>query len=261
MLIWKCSVCGYEFGGGAPPSECPQCSGSSREFKVKAEKKKLKFDGRKFDVLLICASSHLGHNTGLIADLAEKTLKRKKVSYRRINLSECEIHHCWCCYSMRDSACTYPCRNQLDDMPALHEMMVKSRAVIVASPINWNGMSARLKDFLDRSTCIQNRAILGKPSLTAGKTVAIMVNGHEDGAAKTFLDIFFYFQQMGYILAPFGFAYRTHGAQYDSKSDSGFFAQDEKLKRQVEGVVQNVAVMINQKMEEKLKGKIIPVCE
>jgi len=90
---------------------------------------------------------------------------------------------------MRDSACTYPCRNQLDDAPALHEMLLDCKAVIIASPINWNNMSARLKDFLDRLTSIQNVCLLGKPSRTMGKTLGILVNGHEDGALKTGLDI------------------------------------------------------------------------
>lgn len=143
MKIWICRVCGYTHRGSSPPDECPQCSSSSKEFVEKKEKKKPIF--AIFDVLLINGSSHSAHNSNVLADLAEKALKRKKISYRRFNLNEWNIDHCWCCYSMRDSACTYPCRNQLDDMPAFHEMIISSKAVIVVSPINWNNMSARLR--------------------------------------------------------------------------------------------------------------------
>lgn len=258
---WKCSVCGYIHEGDEPPEECPQCSSSSKEYSELKDKQKLRYDGKKFDILLINGSSHRHHNTGVLVDLAEEALKRKGVSYKRFDLNELDIQHCWCCYSMKDSACTYPCRNQLDDAPALHEMIIDSKAVIVASPINWNNMSARLKDLLDRLTCLQNLYLLGKEGLTTGKVVGILVNGHEDGGIKTAMDIFLYFQQMGYVLAPFGFIYRTHGAQYNAKTDNNFFENDERLKKEVEGVVGNVIETMKQDLETKLRDKIVPVSE
>ena len=66
---------------------------------------------------------------------------------------------------------------------------------------------------------------------------------------------------MGYILAPFGVAYRTHGAQYNAKTDIGFFKNDEILKKEVEGVVANVVGTMEQGLEIKLKDKIVPVSE
>lgn len=258
---WQCSVCGYVHSGNNPPKECPQCSSSAGEFFEPSKKQKLRYDGKKFDVLLVNGSSHRAHNTKTLADHAEACLKRMGVSYKRYNLNEWDVRHCWCCYSMYDSACTYPCRNQLDDAPAFHEMIINSKAVIVASPINWNNMSARLKDFLDRLTCIQNLYLLRKEGLTTGKVFGVLVNGHEDGAAKTAMDIFFYFQQMGYIFAPFGFAYRTHGAAFNAKTDNAFFSKDKRTKKDVEGVVNNVVKMMRLNSEAKLKGKIKPVSE
>ncbi|MBU4301078.1 MAG: NAD(P)H-dependent oxidoreductase [Nanoarchaeota archaeon] len=258
---WKCSVCGYNHNGPAPPEECPQCSGSGKEFREYGGEQRLKYDGKKFDVLVINGSAHRGHNTDIMASIAENALRKRNVSYRRFDLNELRIKHCWCCYSIRDSACTYPCRNQLDDMPALHEMILDAKAVIIASPINWNSMSARLKDFLDRLTSIQNMVLLKKEAPATGKVFGVLINGHEDGAVKTMLDIFLYFQQMGYIFAPFGFAYKTHGAEHNSETDADFFRSDEKLKASVQGVVNNVVEMMNQGAEAKLKGKIIPVSE
>ena len=259
--VWKCSVCGFIYRGENPPKECPQCSSSYREFSEASGKTKLRYDGSKFDVLLINGSSHRANNTGMLADLAEEELKRKGVSYRRFNLNELSINHCWCCYSIRDSACTYPCRDQLDDVPALHEMMINSRAVIVASPINWNNISARLKDFLDRLTSIQNVYLLKKPRLVEGKVVGILITGHEDGAAKTAMDIFLYFEQLGYVLAPFGFTYRTHGAQFNTSTDSDFFKNDELTRVKTLGVVSNVVEMMRVDIETQLKGKLVPVAE
>lgn len=259
-MKWRCSVCGYLHEGNKPPAECPQCS-SQGEFVKDEERKKLLYDGKKFDVLLINGSSHHAHNTNITAALAENALKKQKVSYRRFDLNKLQIYHCWCCYSMRDNACTYPCRNQHDDAPALHEMLLQAKAVIVVSPINWNNMSARLKDFLDRLTCIENMPLLGKKQPCTGKAAGIIVIGHEDGAMKTAMDIFLYFEQMGFILAPFGFAYRTHGGQFNSITDNAYLNADKKLKKDVEGVVSNVVATMKSGIENKLKPKIKEVCE
>ena len=259
--LWKCRVCGYVYKGDEPPGGCPQCSSSSKEFLEFRKKERLVYDGKKFDVLLINGSSHAAHNTDTLVDIAEDALKKRGVSYRRFNLNEFDINHCWCCYSMMDDACTYPCRNQLDDMPAFHEMLISAKATIIASPINWNGMSARLKDFLDRLTCIQNLYLLKKEGLTTGKVFGVLVNGHEDGAVKTSMDIFLYFQQMGFVFAPFGFAYKTHGAQFNAKEDAEFFKKDELLKKNVEGVVNNVMEILMLDLEMKLKDRIVPVSE
>ena len=258
---WKCAVCGYIHYGENPPAECLQCAGTGREFIELSEKKVLRYDGEKFDVLLINGSSHRANNTGYLADLAEEVLRENGVSYRRYNLNEFSINHCWCCYSMRDNACRYPCRDLLDDMPAFHEMVIASKAIIVASPINWNNMSARLKDFLDRLNCIQNLYLLKKPGLTEGKIVGITVSGHEDGATKTAMDIYLYFQQLGYLLAPFGIAYRTHGAQFNTITDTEFLKNDPLVIQKVKGMVHNVVEMMRLESEEKLKGKLVPVCE
>ena len=258
---WKCSVCGYVSHGPEPPAECPQCAGTSREFIPFSEKARLRYNKEPFDVLLINGSNHRANNTGYMADLVEEVLKEKGVRYRRYNLSEYAINHCWCCYSMRDAACTYPCRDQLDDMPAFHEMIIAAKAVIVASPVNWNNMSARLKDFLDRLNCIQNRYLLRKPGLTDGKVVGIAVSGHEDGATKTAMEIFLYFQQMGYLLAPFGISYRNHGAQFNTITDAEFFRNDPLVVSKTKGMANNVVELMRLGAEEKLKGKLAPVCE
>jgi multimeric flavodoxin WrbA/rubredoxin len=259
--IWKCHVCGFISRGDNPPQECPQCASTFREFEEISLKKKLRYDGVKFDVLLINGSNHRANNTGYMVDLIEEVLKEKGVSYRRYNLNEFAINHCWCCYSMRDNACRYPCRDQLDDMPAFHEMIIASKAVIVGSPINWNNMSARLKDFLDRLNCIQNLYLLKKPGLTEGKIVGITVSGHEDGATKTAMDIFLYFQQMGYVLAPFGVSYRTHGAQFNTITDTDFLKTDPLVIQKVKGMANNVVEMLNLDIETKLKGRLVPVAE
>lgn len=108
---------------------------------------------------------------------------------------------------------------------------------------------------------MQNLYHLQKPGLTHGKIVGILVCGHEDGGIKTAMDIFLNFQQLGYILAPFGIAYRTHGAEYTSNVDREFFTNDELFRTYTRGVVSNVVEMMNLNVEGILKEKIIPVSE
>ena len=260
-MSWKCTVCGFIISKEQPPKGCPNCHSPSGEFIHHLQEEQFIYSGERFDVLLINGSSHRAGNTGVMTDFAEEMLREKRISYRRFNLNEYTIDHCWCCYAVRAQSCDYPCRNKTDDMHVFHEMLTATKAVIVASPINWNSMSARLKIFLDRTTCMQNLYHLKKPGLTEGKIVGILVCGHEDGGIKTSMDIFLNFQQMGYILAPFGVSYRTHGAEYSSNEDREFFRSDELLRSHTRGVVNNVVELMALEIEGKLKDRIIPVSE
>ncbi|MDD1729598.1 MAG: NAD(P)H-dependent oxidoreductase [Methanospirillum sp.] len=257
---WLCTVCGFQIRGIKPPKGCPNCHSPSGEF-IPEHKEIFSYNDEPFDVLLINGSSHRAGNTGLMTDIAEEILHEKSVSYKRFNLNEFSIDHCWCCYAVRAQSCDFPCRNRSDDMHTFHQMLHKAKAVIIASPINWNSMSARLKIFLDRTTCMQNLYHLNKTGLTDGKIVGILVNGHEDGGIKTAMDIFLNFQQMGFILAPFGISYRTHGAEYSSNEDRNFFKTDQLLREHTRGVVSNVVELMKLDLEHTLKGRIIPVSE
>lgn len=258
---WRCSVCSFLFRGRRPPKGCPRCGSPAGEFLPMSVHTRFRYEGEQFDVLLINGSTHRGGNTGYMLGLAEEELRSRGMSYRRFNLNEYVIEHCWCCYSVKAEYCTYPCRNQADDMPGFHALLAASKAVIVASPINWNNMSARLKDFLDRTTCLQNLFHLGKPGLTEGKVVGILVCGHEDGAIKTAMDINLYFQQMGYVLAPFGIGFRTHGPQFNSSTDAEFFRNDDLLVTYTRGVTNNIIELMQLDIESRLKGRLAPVSE
>ena len=261
VVTWKCTVCGFVFAGERPPRGCPHCHSPSGEFIHEKEHVPFTYDGEPFDVMLINGSTHRAGNTSVMTEVAEDVLREKGVSYRRFNLNEYQIDHCWCCYAVRAQSCDYPCRNPDDDMHVFHQMLAASKAVIVASPINWNTMSARLKIFLDRTTCMQNLYHLKKPGLTEAKVAGILVCGHEDGGIKTAMDIFLNFQQLGYILAPFGIAYRTHGAEFNSNADREFFRNDELVISSTRGVVTNVIEMMRLNLEEQLKGRLVPVSE
>lgn len=259
-ISWQCTVCGFCINAARPPKGCPNCHSPSGEF-IPQHREVFSYSGEPFDILLINGSTHRAGNTGLMTDIAEEMIREKSIPYKRFNLNEFLIDHCWCCYAVRAQSCDYPCRNTSDDMHNFHQMISVAKAVIIASPINWNSMSARLKTFLDRTTCMQNLYHLNKPGLTEGKILGILVNGHEDGGIKTALDIFLNFQQMGFILAPFGISYRTHGAEFSSNEDREYFKTDPILRKHTRGVISNVIEMMKLDLEEKIREKIVPVSE
>ena len=75
------------------------------------------------------------------------------------------------------------------------------------------------------------------------------------------MDIYLYFQQMGYLLAPFGVSYRTHGAQFNTNTDPDFLRDDPLVLFKVKGMANNVVEMLKLDIEQKLKGKLVPVAE
>lgn len=254
-MRWVCRACGFVHEGGKPPKECLQCSSPASEFISEKKKKPLEFDGKELDVLVINGSTHASHNVNILLEWAEKVLKKEKVKYRRVDLNSVDIGHCWCCYSIKEDACTFPCRNQGDEMPILHQMLLKSGGVLVASPINWNGMGARLKDFLDRTTSIQNLQLLKNEAPLAGRPMGILVAGHEDGAYKTAHDIFHYFGEMGYILAPFGITYVLNNRKFDSKADHPYILKDRKTREFVEASTRNLIRAVRLDLPKRF-GKI-----
>lgn len=258
MSKWKCNVCGYEEEAEAAPESCPSCGSSKHEFYIKGSHPRDSLEGTP-EVLIINGSKHRGHNTAYMATLVESAVKEKSVTYKVIHLADYKIEHCWCCYSMGEELCKYPCRNAYDDMPKLHKMLLSARAVIVLCPINWNGMTTTLKVFLDRLTCIENMALLKKETPLAGRTVGIVVNGHEDGAYKTAFDIFMVFQNLGYILAPYGIVYSTHGRNYRSDDDHEYFKSDSLTATYIQNMTSNVIELSKLNVDRNMT--ILPSCE
>ena len=78
---------------------------------------------------------------------------------------------------------------------------------------------------------------------------------------KSAMDIYLYFQQMGYLLAPFGISYRTHGAQFNTNTDPDYLRNYPLVLFKVKGMANNVVEMLKLDIEPKLKGKLVPVAE
>jgi multimeric flavodoxin WrbA len=244
--------------GDAPPHNCPSCGSAQAEFFEKGKHPKDRLEGKP-ELLIINGSKHRAHNTAYFASIVEQAAKDYGVSYKLLHLNDYNVEHCWCCYSMQEELCALPCRNAYDDMHKFHELLLHAKAVIIVSPINWNGMPSRLKAFLDRLTCIENMTLIDKSMPLAGRTCGIIINGHEDGAYKTAFDIFMVLQNLGYILAPYGIAYSTHNRAFKSETDHEYFTGDKLMEEYVRNVAHNVITFSRLGVDTKMD--IRPSCE
>jgi len=260
MKMWVCNNCGFIHAGEKPPKNCPRCGSASGEFNLmpaassgeRAEKLK------PTDYLLINGSTHRAHNTGLFLEMAAEVFREQKKSCQIINVTEWRVDPCWHCYSMKEDLCQMPCRNEDDDMKYFYPLLTKCKGIIIATPINWNNLSAKLKHFLDRLTAVQNMFLIKGETPMLGKTCGVIINGHEDGAYKTAFDVFIYMQNLGMVLAPFGITYTTHGRNFKPEEDHGYFEADKKTRDYVRAVANNVIKFSETKFDYK---KIIPACE
>ena len=144
-------------------------------------------------------------------------------------------------------------------MHLFHNLVLGCKAMIIATPINWNNLTSRLKVFLDRLTCIQNQTLLYDKVPCANKALGIIVNGHEDGAYRTAAHIWDVMRDLGFVLGPYGLAYRTHGGSYTSQSDKDFFMNDALAKMNIENMTENLIRMMNLDLP-KLLPDVKPSC-
>jgi len=207
------------------------------------------------DVLIISASAHPHHIvSGFIAPKVIERLKDSHpgVTYDWIELSKYKIDHNWACYSLADDFCRFPCNNMDDDMRLIYPKLVRARSLIVITPINWEGMNSRLEVFLDRLTNMQDVGLKVERVDWAGRPVGIFVNGHEDGAYKVAWDVFVVFQNLGYVLPPFGIWYSLSSLTEDTKGDLPKMRKNDLAISRLNKVVDNVVHFMQLRVDKQL---------
>ena len=257
-MKWMCDVCGLVLD--ERPDTCPRCNAPSSVYVPYVEREKLLDEAtRGAELLLINASNHKAHNTAQLLGISEEVAKRMNADHKVFHLRDYNLEHCWCCYSVEQELCDLPCQNQGDDMHFFHNLVLGCKAMIIATPIIWNNMPSRLKVFLDRLTCIQNQTLLHDKVPCANKVLGIIVNGHEDGAYRTAANAWDVMRDMGFVLAPYGLSYRTHGGSYTSQSDLEFFKNDELARKNIENMTENLIRMMRLDLP-KLLPDVKPSC-
>jgi multimeric flavodoxin WrbA len=139
-----------------------------------------------------------------------------------------------------------------DDMRLIYPKLVRARSLIVITPINWEGMNSRLEVFLDRLTNMQDVGLKVERVDWAGRPVGIFVNGHEDGAYKVAWDVFVVFQNLGYVLPPFGIWYSLSSLTEDTKGDLPKMRKNDLAISRLNKVVDNVVHFMQLRVDKQL---------
>lgn len=99
-----------------------------------------------------------------------------------------------------------------DAMAGLHQKLIWSDILVVATPTYWYGLPGHLKTFLDRCTSLEN---IGK--LLDGKIGGVIASAQEGGAANVIQHLLLILNDMGLWIPPYGFSYAIG---QDLKDDS-----------------------------------------
>ena len=102
------------------------------------------------NVLIISSSARRGGNSDTLCDQYAAGARDAGHSVEKIRLAEKEIGFCRGCYVCEK---TGSCIQQ-DDMPALIEKLKAADVIVLASPVYFYTICARLKNFIDRTVAI-----------------------------------------------------------------------------------------------------------
>lgn len=102
-----------------------------------------------------------------------------------IRLQDLKIYYCEGNYSQDPSLCTYPCQDSMkyedDQMQIVHDAVLGTDIMILATPIRWNNHSALIQKFVERMNCIENSDVWFGNKLIKDKVAGLIVIGHVDG--------------------------------------------------------------------------------
>jgi len=135
---------------------------------------------------------------------------------RLIHLYDYELQPCLACYSDEPLECKYPKECPLlgpgrrDDYHVLAELILRSDAFIVATPVYWFMASAKVKTFFERMTSLENMLYHTGRSLLDGKVAGFIAVGEEAGAAMALSWLMLTSNMMGIHIPAWGTAY-YHG--------------------------------------------------
>lgn len=161
-----------------------------------------------------------------------------------IPLRKYDIKYCKACYSTANTQCHFPCscypkrtKNGDDMSNILYDKILKSDALIFATPVNNFSMSTLMKTFIDRCISLDGSLEPANPKVPKdkelnikhmkfieitkegnipgsgmlrrflGKTAGILVTGHEERASLVISSLFMTLNHFGMIFPPFSNMY------------------------------------------------------
>jgi len=167
-------------------------------------------------ILGIHSSPRKYGNSFKMAWIALEAARRSGAEVEYLNLYDYSIGPCLGCYSDYFLNCRFPkdpgecpLRGR-DDYAVVAEKVLRSDAVIFASPVYWFMVSGVLKNLFDRMTGLENMVYHTGRSLVDGKVAGVLVAGEEAGGAMALSWAVFTLVNMGFHVPAWGTAY-YHG--------------------------------------------------
>ncbi len=157
-------------------------------------------------VLGINGSPRKYGNTYKLLSIALLAAKELGAEVSAIDLYDYEIKPCLGCLSDKPEACGYPCIIE-DDMKGLYDEVLRSDALVIATPIYWYGPSGQVKNFIDRLTALENMIHHSGYSWAEGKVVGVIAVGNDGGGVHAVSSLLAALVAMGFLVPPWGFTY------------------------------------------------------
>lgn len=154
----------------------------------------------KVSVVGINGSPRKNGTTSLVLKKFLNYLEKYGAETHLINLIDYKINICFGCYSNDPKICKYSCW-QKDDMPKIYPYLIKSDALIFATPVYWFGPTGLMKNFIDRLTVFGNQTYF-----LEGKVGIFMSVSKEDegGKLNAALSMASALNHMGLFIPPYG---------------------------------------------------------
>ncbi len=158
-------------------------------------------------VIGIHASPRRYGETYKLLRVALEAAKREGAEVEQVHLYDYTIKPCIGCVSDDIYACRFPCIIEDDDFNRLGEILLRSNAFIIATPVYWYSVSGLLKDFIDRLTSMENMIYHTGRSLLEGKVAGFIAVGNDTGALMTIAWLMSVFNSMGVHIPAWALAY------------------------------------------------------
>lgn len=136
------------------------------------------WEGKKTKKIIAINGSHRkGRNTAILLQTVLDQLKADGMQTELIELSELNIEFCRNCNKcLKRSECVI----KDDDMDWLAQKIIKADAVILGSPVYWRNVTARMKNFMDRTRYLHIYKNLLYGKVGAAVTHAGLRNGGQE---------------------------------------------------------------------------------
>ncbi len=157
-------------------------------------------------VLGINASARKYGNTYKLLKIALDAARSEGAETELLHLYDYRLSPCDACLCDNQKACRPPCVENDGAWEVLRKVL-RSDALIIATPVYWYAPSGHLKNFIDKLTVFENMILVEGRSWLEGKVAGLIACGAEAGAVMAIAYLMVVLNSMGVHIPPWALAY------------------------------------------------------